>query len=255
MKSIFKILIIIVLLLIIKFSKEGFQNNIAFDMNKLVIKGSDGDIGDQGVRGIIGDRGVKGPLGNQGSRGSQGRRGYRGSKGSRGIPEIPRKLIILWYSKAKIPIGWVECNGSNGTPDLRNKFVIGGWWRSSLGRRGGSFTHRLNSSHLPRHTHSILHNHHRHTGYTNTLGNHNHYWSASRQRAGTDDHNNTRELSKGDRSHSDRINKTTTTSGNHRHSFLTNYTGNHNHTVNYQGNSRPTVIVPPYYRLIYIMKV
>jgi hypothetical protein len=35
-------------------------------------------------------------------------------------------MIILWSgSIATIPSGWYLCNGSNSTPDLRNKFVIG----------------------------------------------------------------------------------------------------------------------------------
>jgi len=39
---------------------------------------------------------------------------------------IPSGLISMWYGTiATIPTGWVLCNGSNGTPDLRNKFVIG----------------------------------------------------------------------------------------------------------------------------------
>jgi len=34
--------------------------------------------------------------------------------------------IIMWSgSIATIPLGWALCNGSNGTPDLRNRFVIG----------------------------------------------------------------------------------------------------------------------------------
>lgn len=39
---------------------------------------------------------------------------------------IPKRVILLWSgSIATIPAGWALCNGSNGTPDLRNKFVIG----------------------------------------------------------------------------------------------------------------------------------
>ena len=35
-------------------------------------------------------------------------------------------MIMMWSgSIATIPTGWVLCNGSNSTPDLRNKFVIG----------------------------------------------------------------------------------------------------------------------------------
>lgn len=39
---------------------------------------------------------------------------------------VPTGLISLWYGTiANIPSGWYLCNGSNGTPDLRDKFVIG----------------------------------------------------------------------------------------------------------------------------------
>jgi len=34
-------------------------------------------------------------------------------------------MILLWHgSIASIPSGWALCNGSNGTPDLRNRFVV-----------------------------------------------------------------------------------------------------------------------------------
>ena len=39
---------------------------------------------------------------------------------------IPSGLISLWSGTiANIPTGWYLCNGSNSTPDLRNKFIIG----------------------------------------------------------------------------------------------------------------------------------
>lgn len=39
---------------------------------------------------------------------------------------IPTGLISMWSGAiATIPSGWVLCNGSNGTPDLRNRFIIG----------------------------------------------------------------------------------------------------------------------------------
>jgi hypothetical protein len=35
-------------------------------------------------------------------------------------------MIIMWSgSIATIPSGWLLCNGSSGTPDLRNRFIIG----------------------------------------------------------------------------------------------------------------------------------
>lgn len=39
---------------------------------------------------------------------------------------IPTGTIIIWSgSLAAIPAGYYLCNGSNGTPDLRDKFVVG----------------------------------------------------------------------------------------------------------------------------------
>jgi len=39
---------------------------------------------------------------------------------------VPSGLISMWSGTiASIPSGWVLCNGSNSTPDLRNKFIIG----------------------------------------------------------------------------------------------------------------------------------
>ena len=35
-------------------------------------------------------------------------------------------MIMMWSGTiATIPTGWVLCNGSNSTPDLRNRFIIG----------------------------------------------------------------------------------------------------------------------------------
>ena len=39
---------------------------------------------------------------------------------------VPAGGIILWSGNiASIPEGWVLCDGSNGTPDLRDRFVVG----------------------------------------------------------------------------------------------------------------------------------
>ena len=39
---------------------------------------------------------------------------------------VPSGGIIMWSgSIATIPTGWYLCNGSNGTPDLRNRFIVG----------------------------------------------------------------------------------------------------------------------------------
>ncbi len=48
---------------------------------------------------------------------------------------------IMWSGTiATIPSGWYLCNGSNGTPDLRNKFVIGALnYKASSSRAPSAF--------------------------------------------------------------------------------------------------------------------
>ena len=41
---------------------------------------------------------------------------------------VPTGVITMWYGTiATIPTGWYLCNGSNGTPDLRDKFIVGAY--------------------------------------------------------------------------------------------------------------------------------
>lgn len=41
---------------------------------------------------------------------------------------FPTGIIAMWSGTiVNIPAGWNLCNGSNGTPDLRNKFIIGAY--------------------------------------------------------------------------------------------------------------------------------
>ncbi|MBR57409.1 MAG: hypothetical protein CMH54_05045 [Myxococcales bacterium] len=53
---------------------------------------------------------------------------------------LPTGSIILWSgSVGSIPTGWGLCDGSDGTPDLRNRFVMGAGDSYSPGNTGGSF--------------------------------------------------------------------------------------------------------------------
>jgi len=48
-------------------------------------------------------------------------------------------MIMLWSgSIASIPSGWALCNGSNGTPDLRDKFIVGAGSTYAVAATGGS---------------------------------------------------------------------------------------------------------------------
>jgi hypothetical protein len=68
---------------------------------------------------------------------------------------IPAGLISLWYgSIGSIPSGWYLCDGSNGTPDLRDRFIVGAGSTYSVAATGGSTTHTLTTSEMPSHTHT-----------------------------------------------------------------------------------------------------
>lgn len=52
---------------------------------------------------------------------------------------VPSGGIIMWSGAvASIPAGWFLCNGSNGTPDLRDRFVIGAGNSYAVGVSGGT---------------------------------------------------------------------------------------------------------------------
>jgi microcystin-dependent protein len=51
---------------------------------------------------------------------------------------------------ASIPSGWLLCNGSSGTPDLRDRFVVGAGSTYAVAATGGSA-----NSIVVSHTHSI----------------------------------------------------------------------------------------------------
>ena len=70
-----------------------------------------------------------------------------------GYGTIPIGGIIMW-SGITVPDGWALCNGSNGTPDLRNKFIMG---KNSvgdlIGLQGGREYVTLTVANLPAHNH------------------------------------------------------------------------------------------------------
>jgi hypothetical protein len=52
---------------------------------------------------------------------------------------IPTGMISLWYgSIGSVPLGWYLCDGTNGTPDLRDKFVVGAGSTYSVAATGGA---------------------------------------------------------------------------------------------------------------------
>jgi len=54
-------------------------------------------------------------------------------------PKMVSGGIILWSgSVVGIPSGYVLCDGNNGTPDLRNRFVVGAGDTYAVAASGGS---------------------------------------------------------------------------------------------------------------------
>lgn len=69
---------------------------------------------------------------------------------------IPSGCIVMWSGASNlIPSGWALCNGSNGTPDLRGKFILGSNDTYAVGSTGGEETVTLTKSQIPSHTHKI----------------------------------------------------------------------------------------------------
>ena len=69
---------------------------------------------------------------------------------------VPTGCILLWSGAANaIPSGYTLCNGSNSTPDLRDRFVVGAQNAYSVGDTGGANSVTLTTSQIPSHTHNL----------------------------------------------------------------------------------------------------
>ena len=59
---------------------------------------------------------------------------------------LPAGVICMW-SGSVIPDGWALCNGESGTPDLRDRFVIGSGGNYSTGDTGGNDSIDISHTH------------------------------------------------------------------------------------------------------------
>jgi len=146
---------------------------------------------------------------------------------------FPSGGIILWSgSVASIPSGWLLCNGSSGTPDLRDRFVVGAGSTYAVGATGGADTVTLSTSQIPSHTHTF-------SATTSTNGAHTHTYQLPDL------------IPNGERDNNQQFGDTTS-------SATTSSAGDHNHTVSgttaAAGSGGSHENRPPYYALPYIMK-
>ena len=142
---------------------------------------------------------------------------------------FPSGGIIIWSgSSASIPSGWLLCDGSSSTPDLRNRFVVGATSTYAVGATGGS-TDAIVVAHT-------------HTGTTGgQSASHNH---GSAEGSGFISNGGGESLRGGADLPFGRPSTTAAASNDHNHSFTTNSTGSSGTNAN----------LPPYYALCYIMK-
>ncbi len=70
-------------------------------------------------------------------------------------PLVPIGGIIMWDAAiGTIPSNYNVCDGTNGTPDLRDKFVVGAGSAYTLAGTGGAATVTLSVAEMPAHNHS-----------------------------------------------------------------------------------------------------
>jgi hypothetical protein len=178
---------------------------------------------------------------------------------------VPTGGIIMWSgSIASIPAGWFLCNGTNGTPNLTDRFVVMAGGAYAVGASGGS-ANAIVVSHTHTATAGNQSVNHVHTMSFNTSlasGNHNH---------GIQNYNDlgfgtVRDVISGSQvnNESGSVNATgfaSTSDAGADHVHLVDgstagVSADHNHaiTVTTQGSSGTNANLPPYYALAYIMK-
>lgn len=125
---------------------------------------------------------------------------------------------------------WHLCDGTNGTPDLRNRFIYGGDGKNN-GTTGGEASVTLTKEKIPAHSHTASETEagsHTHTITTFFDGGNDHYNNVScsytEYRKGT---------------------ATVNASGSHTHNI----------TIGNTGGGQPHNNMPPYYVLAFMMKL
>lgn len=168
---------------------------------------------------------------------------------------IPVGGIIMWSgSLPSLPSNWQICDGTNGTPNLRDRFIVGAGSGYSVGSSGGSASINLQHNHTLSTGQSTTASHTHTQGVTGAGSSHRHSGTTSVTAATMN------QLLTGG---------TPLGAYTHSHTFYTAYESVHTHTNVSTGsdgehlhssgtdNQLSTVqdIRPPYYALAFIMRM
>ena len=226
--------------------------------------GATGSTGTSGIAGTPGLNGINGSTGVTGFTGSSGANGLNGSTGTTGLfgptgasgatgiigptgltASVPAGIIVMWSgSISSIPAGWVLCDGTLGTPNLLDMFILSVGTAENPGATGGNNSYSLSTAQLPAHTHA---------GTTSTDGAHAHTNGPNSAGVFYSDPLPA-ELSNGLTAGGEFYDAGA--SGISRGGFITSTDGTHNHTFTTDptGSGASIDNRPAFYKLAFIMK-
>jgi microcystin-dependent protein len=216
-----------------------------------------GPQGPAGPTGATGPEGPQGPAGPQGATGPQGPQGVPGPAGE----GLVAGIICMWSgSTASVPSGWHLCDGTGGTPDLRDRFIVGAGNSYAPGAVGGANSVTLTQAQMPVHQHAVSlatdsQGSHAHSGSTSSNGAHTHTVNGSNTSGGVTSVKVETRVSANEYA----TTSLTASAGDHSHSISTTTGGAHAHSVSGQtqaaGSGASVDIRPLFYALAYVMKL
>lgn len=169
-------------------------------------------------------------------------------------------MIMIWSgAELDIPAGWALCNGLNGTPDLRDKFIVGaGGVNYAVGDTGGNTTHAHGTTMDAAGGFTATITVADHILTESEIPAHNHGNGVSDDNVGTLFTYGTKTAPIGGNINNDPGTNTTQGltetiggDGGHSHGATADPVPDHTHTLNNASASS----LPPYYALCYIMRV
>ena len=184
---------------------------------------------------------------------------------------LPKGSIIAWNGKTP-PKGWALCDGKNGTPDLRGRFIrmvtldlpkngkySYEYHKYSVAKKSGvdhnidTYKRGVSHAYIQNHQFNEKGGSDWRAPHINEMPKHSHSMNGS----GDHSHTLSRTIYKHGRSFKGSDDKEHTLIHNHGSSWIsgTKSAGNHTHTIHNSGNSNGFGIAPPYYVLAYIMKL